>query len=126
MLARIAADVVVIVHLLFVAFAVLGALFVLRRGWMAWVHLPAALWAAWIEWSGGICPLTDLENRLRAAAGQSGLGGGFVEYYLVPVLYPEGLTRDTQCLLAAVVIAVNGLLYAWIYLKRRNAAGVSR
>jgi hypothetical protein len=126
MLARIAADFVVIVHLLFVAFALLGALFALRWRWMTGVHLPAALWAAWIEISGGICPLTELENRLRAAAGQAGLGGGFVESYLLPVLYPAGLTRDTQWLLAAVVIAVNALLYLWILVRHYRNGGESQ
>ena len=122
MLSRIAADAVVILHLLFVAFALLGALFALRWRWMTWVHLPAALWAAWIEMSGGICPLTNLENRLRAAAGQSGLGGGFVESYVLPVLYPAGLTRETQWLLAGLVVAVNALLYLRI-LVRHNCMG---
>ena len=114
MLLRLAADAVLIVHLAFVLFAVLGALFALRWRWIALAQLPAAAWAFYIEASGGFCPLTGLENRLRAAAGQAGYSGGFVEHYLVPVLYPAALTRDLQIWLALIVVAANAAVYGWL------------
>ncbi|HRO58220.1 MAG TPA: DUF2784 domain-containing protein [Burkholderiaceae bacterium] len=111
MSARLAADALVLLHLAFVAFALLGGLLVVWRAWTALLHLPAAGWAVWIEASGGICPLTPWENRLRQAAGQSGYEGGFVEHYLIPVLYPAGLTPTLQTWLAIVVLVVNLAIY---------------
>lgn len=118
-----AADAVLVVHLLFVVFALLGALTLLWRRWMVLVHLPCAIWGAWIELSGRICPLTPLENHFRRLAGQAGYEGGFVAHYLLPVLYPEGLTRDSQILLAAVFLLVNVGLYAmvWLVYRRRRS-----
>jgi hypothetical protein len=108
---RLLADAVVVVHCAFVLFVVLGGLLVLRRPRLAWLHLPAAVWGVAIEWGGFICPLTPLENRLRARAGETGYMGGFVERYLLPVLYPEGLTGDVQLLLGAGVLVVNVVVY---------------
>jgi hypothetical protein len=122
---RILADLVVGVHALFVAFVVVGGLLALRRPWVAALHLPAAVWGALIELQGWICPLTPLENSLRAAAGEAGYQGGFIEHYLLPVLYPAGLTRGVQLGLGSVVIAVNLLVYG-IFLVRRRRAGVNR
>jgi hypothetical protein len=109
------ADAVVVLHLAFVLFVVLGGLLVLRWPRAAWVHLPAAVWGAWIECAGWICPLTPLENRLRAAAGQAGYDSSFVEHYLMPVLYPAALTRELQWLLGGIVVGVNAVVYftAW-------------
>ncbi|HEX6669331.1 MAG TPA: DUF2784 domain-containing protein, partial [Gemmatimonadales bacterium] len=104
---RILADVVVGIHALFVAFVMLGGLLALRRPWVAALHLPAAVWGALIELRGWICPLTPLEKSLRAAAGEAGYQGGFIEHYLLPVLYPAGLTRNVQLVLGAAVIVVN-------------------
>ncbi|MBL8519577.1 MAG: DUF2784 domain-containing protein [Betaproteobacteria bacterium] len=126
MIERWAADLLLIAHAGFVVFAVLGAGLVLRWGKVAWVHVPAACWAAWIEISGGLCPLTTWENQLRAAAGQSGYPGGFVEHYLVPVLYPAGLTREWQWLLAAGVVLANAALYALVIWKRLQRVGDRR
>ena len=120
---RFAADAVLILHALFVLFAGLGALLVLRWRRVAWLHVPAACWAAWIELSGGICPLTHLENALRTKAGQVGYPGGFVEHYLVPILYPAGLTRETQWMLAALIVGTNVLLYAWLFRRRPMSRG---
>ena len=114
MFLRLAADAVLLVHLAFVVFAVLGALLALRWRWMALMQLPAAGWAFGIEMSGRICPLTVLENRLRAAAGEAGYAGGFVEHYVLPVLYPAALTRDVQFVLALGVVAVNAAIYGWL------------
>src|SRR5512144_911769 len=93
------ADLVVVIHFAFVLFVVLGAFLVLRWPRLAWVHLPAAVWGVLIEYAGWICPLTPLEHWLRRAAGESGYEGGFVEHYIIPVLYPLGLTRMTQWVL---------------------------
>lgn len=119
-----AADAVVVVHFLFVVFALLGALTLLWRRWMVWVHLPCAAWGAWIELSGRICPLTPLENHFRRLAGQVGYEGGFVAHYLLSVLYPEGLTRESQFLLAAAFLIVNLVLYAVVWrVSRRRRPG---
>jgi hypothetical protein len=120
MLYRIAADLVLVTHLAFILFVVLGALLVLRIPKVAWLHLPAAFWGAYVEIAGRICPLTYLENRLRIRAGQEGLHDSFIEHYLLPVIYPSGLTSSVQLWLAILVITVNVLLYGWILLRRRK------
>jgi hypothetical protein len=114
------ADALVVVHLAFTAFVVLGGLLVLRWPRIAWFHIPAAVWGAWIEVAGWTCPLTPLENRLRAEAGQTGYQTSFVEHYLLPVLYPAGLTREWQWLLAAIVIAFNGGVYTLVLRRHRR------
>jgi hypothetical protein len=116
---RILADLVVGVHALFVVFVVAGGLLVLRWPWVAAAHLPAAVWGTLIELRGWICPLTPLENSLRASAGQAGYAGGFIEHYLLPVLYPAGLTGGIQLVLGALVIAVNTVVYAMLLRRRR-------
>ena len=117
------ADAVVLLHLGFILFALLGAALLPRWPRLAWLHAPALAWGAWIELSGGICPLTPLENRLRHAAGEQGYDGGFIAHYLLPLIYPAGLTRETQWVLAAVLLAVNALLYLrWWRLTRRPSA----
>jgi hypothetical protein len=88
-----------------------------RRPWFAWVHLPAALWGAWIELSGGICPLTPLENALRVRAGAEGYTGDFLDHYLVSLIYPAGLTRELQLALGAAVIVVNVAVYARVLVR---------
>jgi len=115
------ADVVLILHLAFILFVVAGGLLVLRFPWVAIAHIPAVLWGIYIELSGGICPLTPMENRLRHMAGESGYSGGFIEHYLMPVIYPHGLTRDIQFVLAGVVIIVNLAAYGLlIYCSRKR------
>ncbi|TWG88179.1 uncharacterized protein DUF2784 [Cupriavidus gilardii J11] len=116
------ADAVVLVHLLFVAFVVAGGVLLWRWPRVAWVHLPAALWGVTVEWTGWICPLTPLENRLRHAAGEQGYEGGFVERYLLPLLYPEALTRDTQLVLGAAVLVINVACYALWWCRRSGRA----
>lgn len=111
---RALADLVVAAHLGFVLFVVLGGLLVLRWRRAAWAHLPAMAWGALVEFTGWICPLTPLENRLRAAAGLAGYRGGFVEHYLLPVLYPAGLTRGVQVGLGVVVLLVNATIYIMV------------
>ncbi|WP_454711475.1 DUF2784 domain-containing protein [Cupriavidus nantongensis] len=114
------ADLVVIVHGLFIVFVVAGGLLALRWPRVAWLHLPAAVWGVLIEWSGWICPLTPLENLLRRAAGQAGYSGGFVERYLLPLIYPAGLTPAVQLWLGLVVLAVNVAIYALWWRRRRH------
>ena len=115
------ADLVLLVHAGFVAFVVLGGLLVLIRPRLAWLHLPAVVWGAGIEFAGAICPLTPLENHLRALAHQQGYAGGFVEHYVFSLLYPDGLTREVQLALGVAVIASNVLVYAAAW--RRHRAG---
>ena len=113
------ADAVVLLHLTFVLFVVLGGLLVLRWRRVAWVHVPAALWGVVVEWTGWECPLTPLGNWLRAAGGEPGYAGGFVEHYLMPVLYPATLTRTDQLGLGAAVLAANVLVYG-LAIRRRS------
>ncbi|MDJ0655985.1 MAG: DUF2784 domain-containing protein [Xanthomonadales bacterium] len=121
MIYRVGADLVVVLHLLFVLYVVAGALFCLKwpRAWL--VHLPAAVWGVLVELNQWICPLTTAEQGLRKLANQSGYSGSFVDHYLVPILYPPGLTARTQIALGVVVVLVNLLLYGLVILKRRPA-----
>ena len=118
------ADLVVLAHVGFVLFVIAGGLLALRWPAARWVHLPAAVWGGWIEFSGGICPLTPLENTLRQRAGEAPYAGDFVSHYVVPVLYPGGLTRPTQLVLGLLVVGVNVGVYWWVWSRgrRRKAA----
>lgn len=116
------ADLLVVLHLLFVAFVGLGGLLVLRWPRVAWLHLPAALWGVGIELTGRICPLTPLERELRRRAGESAYQGDFVSHYLLPVLYPRGLTRVAQLWLAVLLVGVNLAIYAVVLTRRRSTA----
>lgn len=111
MLYRLTADAVLLIHLGFLAFVLLGGLLAWRWRWVALAHLPAAAWGVFVELSGRICPLTHLENALRLRAGQAGYSGSFVEHYLLGIIYPAGLTREIQMLLAIVVLLVNAAIY---------------
>lgn len=120
MLYRVLADAVVVVHLGFVLFAVLGGLLVLRGKRCAWVHLPTALWAALVEFTGWACPLTPLEHWLRVQGGASGYSTSFIKHYILPVLYPTVLTRELQVVLGALVLSVNLGIYAWVVWEFRR------
>lgn len=111
------ADLVVVLHFSFVLFVVLGGLLVLRWPKLAYLHIPAAIWGAVIELAGWSCPLTPLENSLRTQAGRAGYSGGFIEHYILPVLYPSALTRDVQLILGFLVIAFNLIIYAYVFRK---------
>ena len=127
MIAGILADAVLVLHALFIAWVTLGAFAVAHRPWLAWLHLPALAWGLWIEASGGLCPLTPLEVALRHAAGEAGYAGGFVEHHLGALVYPAGLTREAQWVLAGVLAALNAGLYAWVVRRHtRRAAGPRR
>jgi hypothetical protein len=115
------ADAVLVVHGLFIVWAAVGGLAVWRWPRLAIAHLPALAWAVWIEASGGICPLTPLENSLRRAAGQVGYSGGFIDHYLGPIVYPAGLTRETQWLVAGALLLVNAVAYGMIGVRARKS-----
>jgi Protein of Unknown function (DUF2784) len=116
---RFLADLTVIVHLAFVLFVVFGGLLVLRWRRVAWLHLPAAVWGAWIEFAGWLCPLTPLENWLRERGGRPAYTSSFVERYIIPTLYPDSLSREVQWVLGGLVLLVNGLVYLVVLRRRR-------
>jgi hypothetical protein len=120
MAASLAADAVLVLHLLFIVFLALGGLWVVRRAAAAWLHLPVLCWGVWIELTHGICPLTPLENSLRRAAGEAGYAGGFIEHYVMPLIYPAGLTPAHQFWIAVALVASNALLYGWAFLRHRD------
>ena len=120
MLLRIAADLIVLVHLAFVIFVVAGGLLALRWPKMAYLHIPAAVWGAWIEFANWICPLTPLENHLRLLAGEAGYAGGFIEHYITRILYPAGLTAGMRVFLGTAVVAANLMVYR-VYFARRHS-----
>lgn len=115
---RVLADLLVLAHFAFLLFVVGGGLLVVRWPRVAWLHVPCALWGAWVELAGWICPLTPLEVAWRRRAGQAGYDGGFIEHYVIPVLYPAGLTREIQVGLGVTVIALNVALYSWAWRRR--------
>jgi len=120
MLTRVAADFIVIIHFGFIVFIVLGGLLVFRWPKLMRLHLPAVAWGVVIEFAGFICPLTPLENRLRIAAGESGYSSGFIDQYLIPVVYPDGLNRPTQIALGVLVISINLVIYGVVVAKRKR------
>ena len=117
---RLLADAAVLLHVAFVGFVVCGGVLVLWRKWMACVHLPAVVWGVFIELSGRICPLTPLENRLRALAGSAVYEGDFIEQYVIPVLYPPELGRHVQVSLGLFAMAVNVALYVFAWRRSRR------
>lgn len=124
MVYRLLADLVVVLHLLFILFGLFGGLLGLWRKWAVFLHLPAAVWIALIEFTGWICPLTPLENRLRIAGGTEGYHGGFVEHYLLPIIYPAGLTPLIQLILGLAAIGVNVAVYAFVVSRWRRRRSV--
>jgi hypothetical protein len=120
------ADAVVVGHFAFVLFVIAGGLLVSIAPKIAFLHLPALAWAVFVELSGTICPLTPLEIALRQQAGESGYAGGFVDHYVMPVLYPAGLTRQTQMMLGAVAFGINVIAYGWALYYRRAKRGNAR
>jgi hypothetical protein len=114
------AELVVVIHFGFVVFVVLGGFLIFHWRKVLWLHVPAVLWSAWIELSGRICPLTPLENWFWIKGGQSAYPDDFVGNYILPLIYPESLTRVIQIVLAAIVIFVNVLVYGYIFLIRKK------
>lgn len=118
---RALADAVVVIHFGFVLFVVLGGIAVLRWPRLMWAHIPAAAWGALIEFGGWICPLTPLEHHLRDLGRQPGYEGGFIDHYIVAIMYPAGLTRGMQVILGLLVLAINGYVYWRLFSRRRRA-----
>lgn len=116
---RVAADLIVLLHAAFVLFVLAGGPLALRWRGIMWVHVPAAVWGIAIEFAGWVCPLTPLENYLRRRSGLAPYAGDFIEHYIVPLLYPPGLTRGAQVLLGTLALAVNGLVY-WQLFRTRH------
>lgn len=112
------ADAVLFLHLAFILFVVLGGLLLLWRRRLIWLHLPVVIWGALIEFAGWICPLTPLESWLREQGGDRGFSGGFINHYLGTLIYPEGLTRELQWLLGALVLAINAAIYFRVWRSR--------
>lgn len=119
---RLAADALVVIHLGFILFVLLGGLLLLRWPRLSWMHLPAVAWGIVVECLHLSCPLTPWENQLRGMAGQAGYDGGFIEHYLIPLIYPAGLTPQIQIWLGAIVVLVNLTVYAWLIWRWRNKA----
>jgi hypothetical protein len=115
MMWRALADLVLLIHFAFVVFVIVGGFFAIRWRWLPWVHLPAVAWAVVLEFSGWICPLTPLENLLRQASGEAGYVGGFLEHYLVQVVYPVGLTPEIQIFIGIGVLLINGIAYSVVW-----------
>jgi hypothetical protein len=120
------ADLVLIVHLTFVVFVLCGGLLVLRWRWTAWLHLPAAVWGAVVEFTGWICPLTPLENWLRTQGGETSYRSDFIAQYLLPLLYPGDLTRGLQLLLGTMVVVLNAAVYWWLWGMQAHGASRNR
>jgi Protein of Unknown function (DUF2784). len=122
---RALADLVLVVHLGFVLFVVLGGLVVVTWPRLAWLHVPAVIWGVLIEYSGWICPLTPIENSFRVRGGEAGYSGGFIEHYIQTVLYPAGLTRSTQVVLGSAVLILNLTAYGIVVsrMRRRELIG---
>jgi hypothetical protein len=117
---RLAADLVLVLHLFFIAFVLFGGLLCLYRSCWAWLHLPAMLWGVWVEWAGWVCPLTPLENHFRGLAFEQGYREGFIDHYLAPLIYPGKLTTLTQWLLGACALGVNMFIYFLVYRKQQK------
>ncbi len=120
MLYRTLADLVALTHLAFIVFALFGGLLALRWRWVPWAHVPAAAWGAAVEFFGCFCPLTPLENSLRRASGSAAYSGGFIERYLIPIIYPEELTRGLQLLLGCLLVVLNLAVYFVVWRRRRT------
>ena len=120
MLYRYSADAVLFLHLAFIVFVVIGGLLAVWRRGVLFIHLPAALWGVFVELTGRVCPLTSLENTFRIKAGYAGYSKSFVEHYLLGIIYPEGLTREVQYFLGALVVVVNVAIYLWLFYRFRQ------
>jgi hypothetical protein len=118
MLYQFAAATVLVLHLAFILFVLLGAALTVWWRWMPIVHLPAAVWGIFVEITGRICPLTYLENYLRVKSGQSGYADSFIEHYLLAIIYPAGLTRRAQFALAGALVIVNVVIYGRLLYSR--------
>lgn len=108
-------DAVLLLHLAFIVFVILGGLLAVWRRGIIFIHLPAAAWGVFVELTGRVCPLTSLENLLRIEAGAAGYSKSFVEHYLLAIIYPDGITREIQYFLGALVVVVNIAIYLCLF-----------
>ncbi|NWG38457.1 MAG: DUF2784 domain-containing protein [Hydrogenophilaceae bacterium] len=115
MIYRLAADGLLLLHLLFILFVLAGGVLALWKPSLVWLHVPAAIWGMLIEFIGWTCPLTPMENHLRKLSGNAGYKGGFIEHYLMPLIYPDWLTLKAQFVLGSLVLLVNILIYSWLW-----------
>ena len=122
---EIAADLIVLLHFAFILFVVAGGFFALKWRWLAWLHVPAAIWGALIEFTGWVCPLTPLENLLRQAGGKQAYPNDFTEHYILPLIYPVDLTRDLQLVLGLGVVILNAAVYSLWFARRKKKGGES-
>ena len=122
MIYSVLADLILVGHAAFVVFVMLGGLLVIRWPRVVWVHVPSALWVVWVEVAGKVCPLTPMENELRRAAGESGYPGGFLEHYVTPILYPQGLTRGIEVGLGVAVLLFNLVVYTVVWQRTLRRA----
>jgi len=125
---RLSAEAVLLIHLSFIVFVILGGLLTARWRWVAALHLPSAAWACYVELSGRVCPLTYIENYLWSRSGRASYSQGFIEHYLLPIIYPAGLTSRIQIVLGIGVVLVNALIYGWLFVpfgKVRRAGGIN-
>ena len=121
MIYRVLADLVMVVHFIFIVYAIFGGLLVLKWKWTILLHIPVALWGVLVEMFGWICPLTPLENEFRQAAGLAGYSGGFIDHYLLPVVYPPNLTRPIQLMLGAALLLFNIAVYSLVIFRSKNS-----
>lgn len=117
---RLAAELTLILHLLFITFILFGGLLALRKSFWIWLHIPAVLWGLWVEWAGWLCPLTPLENYFRRRASNPEYPESFIEHYLVSIIYPEQLTVSLQWLLGGILLIVNLLIYFYVFRLRNK------
>ena len=106
---------VLALHVAFILFAVLGGFLVLKWPRLMWIHLPAAAWGMLVEMAGWYCPLTRWENHFLRAAGRAGYDGGFLNHYVMPLIYPPGLTRGMEVVLGVLVLAINVGVYVRVF-----------
>ncbi len=111
------ADLLVLIHLAFIIFVIFGGILIFKWRWIIYLHIPAVIWAALIEFKGWICPLTPWENQLRQAGGEAGYTGGFIEHYIIPIIYPDKLTLETQIIFGIFVIVINVIIYSWVFYR---------
>lgn len=119
------ADLVVVLHLVFIIFSVLGGLLVIWKKWIVWIHIPAAFWGTFIIILGWSCPLTPLEKQLRKLSGGVGYTGDFVAHYITPIIYPEGLTREVQINLGLAALVVNIVVYSYVIIMRNKNKNIN-
>ena len=122
MLYSLTADILILIHLSFICFVLIGGFLALKWKWLIFLHIPCIIWAVLIEFYGWICPLTPFEQQLRQAGGEAGYSGGFIDHYIVSIIYPSGLTHKMQLFLGILVILINIAAYALVvihYRKRR-------